>query len=94
MLAKGCSMSQAQPYLQRAGAPGVGPVPALEMDLWSSRVAQWVKDLALSLLWLGLLLWCRFDPWPGNFCRPWVWPKKMDPQEAQPLVRVVVTESS
>ena len=26
-----------------------------------------VKDLVLSLLWLGSLLWCRFDPWPGNF---------------------------
>ena len=26
----------------------------------SFPVAQWVKDLALSLLWLG------FDPWPGN----------------------------
>ena len=22
-----------------------------------------VKDLVLSLLWPGLLLWCRFDPW-------------------------------
>ena len=26
-------------------------------------VAQQVKDLALSLQWLGLLLRCRFDPW-------------------------------
>ena len=26
----------------------------------SSRLAQWVKDLVLSLLWLG------FDPWPRN----------------------------
>ena len=26
-----------------------------------------VKDLALSLLWLGSLLWLRLDPWPGNF---------------------------
>ena len=26
-----------------------------------------VKDWALSLQWLGLLLWCGFDPWPGNF---------------------------
>ena len=24
---------------------------------WSSLVAQWVKDLALSLQWLGSLLW-------------------------------------
>ena len=26
-------------------------------------MAQWVKDLALSLQWLGSLLWCGFDPW-------------------------------
>ena len=25
---------------------------------------QWVKDPTLSLLW------CRFNPWPGNFYRP------------------------
>ena len=42
----------------------------------SSLVAQQVKDLALLLLWLWLLLWCRFDPWPGNLCMLWVWPKK------------------
>ena len=29
-------------------------------------MAQQVKDLVLSLLWL------RFEPWPGNFCVPWV----------------------
>ena len=23
-----------------------------------------IKDLELSLLWLGSLLWHRFDPWP------------------------------
>ena len=39
-------------------------------------LAQWVKDLALSLLWLWLQLWCRFDPWPRNFCLLWVLPKK------------------
>ena len=33
-------------------------------------VAQWVKDLALSLLWQ------EFDPWPGNFQMPWGQPKK------------------
>lgn len=32
--------------------------------LWSCLVAQWVKDLVLSLLWLGSLLWCRFDLCP------------------------------
>ena len=28
---------------------------------------QQVKDLVLSLLQLGSLLWPGFDPWPGNF---------------------------
>ena len=36
-------------------------------DLWSSLVAQQVKDpalsdLALSLQWFGLMPWLRFDP--------------------------------
>ena len=39
-------------------------------------MAQQVKDLALSLLQLGLQLWCGFDPWPRNFHMWWVWPKK------------------
>ena len=39
-------------------------------------MAQWVKDLALSLLWLGSRLWGRFGLWPRNFHMPWVWPKK------------------
>ena len=38
-------------------------------------LAQWVKDPALPLLWLRLLLWRGFDPWPGNFHMPWVRPK-------------------
>ena len=33
----------------------------------SSLVAQQVKDLALSLMCLRLLLWHGFDPWPSNF---------------------------
>ena len=32
-----------------------------------------VKDTALSMLWHG------FDPWPRNFCMPWMWPKKQNP---------------
>ena len=28
----------------------------------SSLMAQWLKDLILSLLWLRSLLWCRCDP--------------------------------
>ena len=31
-------------------------------------MAQWVKDLVWSLLWLWWQLWHRFDPWPGNCC--------------------------
>ena len=27
-------------------------------------MAHWIKDLALSLLWLRSLLWPGFDPWP------------------------------
>ena len=42
----------------------------------SSLVAQWVRDL-VSLLWLGLLLWRRLDPWPWNFCMLQVRPKKL-----------------
>ena len=34
-------------------------------------VVQWVKDLALSLLWLGLQLWQEFDPWPQIFYMWW-----------------------
>ena len=33
-------------------------------------VAQWVKDLAL------LLLWCGFKPWPGSLCMLWCIQKK------------------
>ena len=43
-------------------------VEALKLNCVSSLVAQWVKDLALSLLW------CQFDPW--NFHRLQVQPKK------------------
>ena len=36
----------------------------------SSLVAQWLKDLVLSLLWCRSLLWRRFNPWPRNFHAP------------------------
>ena len=29
-------------------------------------MVQWVKDQALSLQWVRLLLRYRFDPWPGT----------------------------
>ena len=47
------------------------------MKRQKSLVAQWVKDPVLSLLWLGLILWCRFNAWPRNFHMPWVQPKKL-----------------
>ena len=42
----------------------------------NSLVAQWVKDLVLSLLWLGPLLWHRFDPWPWELLHATVTAKK------------------
>ena len=43
----------------------------------SFQVAQWVNDPMLSLLWLELLLWRRFDHWPQNFHMLLVWPKSL-----------------
>ena len=40
------------------------------------NVAKWVKVLALPQLWQRLHLRLRFNPWPGNFHMPSVWPKK------------------
>ena len=49
----------------------------IEFDhCWSPLVARWVKGPALSLQWLGSLLWQGLDPWAGNFWMPWVQPKK------------------
>ena len=39
-------------------------------------MAPWVKDPALSLEQLGLLLWRRFYPWSKNFYMLQVWLKK------------------
>ena len=39
-------------------------------------MVQQVKNLALSLWQLRLLLWQGFDPHPENFHMPWVQPKK------------------
>ena len=39
-------------------------------------MVQWVKDLALSLQELRLLLCHRFNPWPRNSCMLWAQPKK------------------
>ena len=47
-----------------------GEYSFLKIKVWSSLVAQQVKDLALSPLWHG------FDPWPWNFCMPQAQPEK------------------
>ena len=52
-------------------------VKCLKMHLPGSfLVAQPAKDPALSWQWLRSLLWCRFDPWPGNIHKPQAQPKK------------------
>ena len=42
----------------------------------SSVVAQWVRDLALSLQRLLSLLWPIASSWSGNFHMPQEWPRK------------------
>ena len=41
-----------------------------------------MEDVALSLLWHG------FDPWPGNFRMPWVWPKKKKEKKTESLTEL------
>ena len=48
-------------------------------------VAQWVKDPALLLQGLGLLLWRRLDPWPRNLHVLRVWQKKKGGQILVPF---------
>ena len=50
----------------------------------SSCVAQHVKDPALSQQWLESLLWCGFDPWPGNVCMLQVQTKPNKQTKKQP----------
>ena len=39
-------------------------------------VAKQIKDPVLSLLWLRLQLWHRFNPWLWNFGMSWAWTEK------------------
>jgi len=39
-------------------------------------VVQWVKDPVLVLATM-----VRLNPWPGNFCMWWAWPKKEEEEE-------------
>ena len=53
-------------------------------------MAQQVKELVLSLLWFGSLLWCEFDPWPEKFYMLWMWTKskKKENVNIQPYQRM------
>ena len=42
----------------------------LKSSIWDFLL--WCKGLKILLLWLWLMLWHGFDPWPGNFHMPWV----------------------
>ena len=53
-------------------------------------MAQWVKDLVLSLLWLWLQLWCGLDPWPWNFLIAMGLAKK---KEREPYMESLVPSS-
>ena len=57
-------------------------------------MAQSVKDPALSLQQLQSLLWCRSDPWPGNFCVPQVQPKKKNKKQTNVFLTVLEAEKS
>ena len=57
-------------------------------------MAQPTKDVALSLQWLRSLLWCRFGPWPWNFCRPQVRPQKREERVCQPYCVLQKTQSA
>ena len=48
-------------------------------------VVQQVKDLALSLQRLGLLLRCGFEPWPGNVHMLQLWQKTKNNNKKKPI---------
>ena len=62
-------------------------IEALSLDVYwsvltsrSSPVAQLVKDPVLSLQQLGVLLWPRFNPWPGELLHARGTAKKINKQ--------------
>jgi len=54
-------------------------------------VAQLVKDLVLSLLWLGSLLWCAFNPGPQNICMLQAQPKQTNKQLNKNRIKIKIS---
>ena len=57
-------------------------------------MVQWVKDPALSLQQLGMLLRLRFDPWRGNFCMLQAQPKKRKRNENKKTENILKTRNA
>ena len=55
-------------------------------------MVQWVKDPALSLVWLWLLLCCEFSPWPRNFYILPAQPKNKNKKREREKALVYFTE--
>ena len=58
-------------------ALSVSETGGIKISHWG--VPWWLSGLRIqqSLLWLGLLLWYGFNPWPRNLCMPQARPKKI-----------------
>ena len=48
-------------------------IRSIQSSLWPSGLGIWCCHWCGSRL--QSLLWCGFDPWPGNFLMLWVWQK-------------------
>ena len=59
---------------------------------WHSLVVQWLQDL-VSPQQFESLLWCRFDPGPGNFHMPQVQPKPKNQATQQSYFRDTYVDS-
>ena len=57
-------------------------------------MVQQVKDLVLSLLWLRLLLWHRFDSWPEELPHAVSVVKKSVQSHPKPKYQVILSEGS
>ena len=57
----------------------------------TTQLWEFTDGLALSLLWLGLLLWLWFNPWPRNFCMPQPKEEEKKKKKQNSESRMVVT---